>query len=596
MKIKHLVLLITTIMLSATLVGCAWKVDANDDYKSESAYEQARISMIDSVKPSVVIIQQLDGDFGSGIIFNETVIDSKTNTKSYAILTVYENVLDVATDQFVVITENEQYAVSNIVTDETYQFAVIYIETTDDLDAYPIAQIASGVTVDITAGEDLYAIGTPYEVEMFNYVSEGILGVTSYDYKMIDGLTFIHSSETNPGMEGGPIVSLDGNVIGIQLTKVYMSDDSASAVPVEGINVALNMNVIAPRISALDTNFLDTSVSANVIEVGTNGIEEHNNLATAMIERVTPAVVTVIGSNGLGSGTIFKVKKLESGKFQYYILTNNHVVRENDEIRIRMTDQTKEYAVTDYQVREAYDVAVLRVVTDDDLPILDIPPITRSEYVDIVQGQDVYAIGTPLETDLHQHVSHGIISVEKISYRSVFDLGIMHDAEINPGNSGGPLFNLNGEVLGINVAKITNLNDNGKVVYTEGINYSLNINVIAQIINQFLEEDYVESIRSPKLGVTVIDYVSGLWKYPETYASGVLIIGFDYTRQGYKNLEIYDLITSLTIDSNTINVTNIQDLLTSLSGLPFGTDITLGGNRINEVGDVVTFEVTFALS
>ncbi len=592
MKIKHFSIIGLFLMLTLVLVGCMWQVEADEDYQSASDYEQARIDMIADVKPSVVVIRHNASDFGSGIIFNETVINETLDTKSYAILTVYENVEGLTTQDLTVLVDNQEFPVASILTNETYEFAIVYVTTDQNLAVYPIAQIAAGINISIENGQDVYAIGTPYELAMYNYVSEGIVGVSSYDVGDIEGLAFVHSSETNPGMEGGPIVALDGNVIGLQLTKRYMTDDTVSGIPTEGINFALNMNIIGPVIASMDQSFVNTAVTAKTIEVGSNGLPEHDQMARDMIAEVSPSIVTVMGSQGLGSGTIYKVETLESGEFRYYILTNNHVIEENEEIRIRMTDQMEEYAVSDYQVSETHDLAVLRVITDEVLPVHDIPPITSSEYVDIVQGQDVYAIGTPLETDLHQHVSHGIISIDKINYRGVINLAIMHEAEINPGNSGGPLFNLEGQVIGVNVAKTVEVADGSDTVYAEGINYSLNINIISQVINQFLEENYVASIRSPKMGVTVTDYIEGLWYYPRIYQSGVMVIGFDYTREGYQYLESYDLIRS--INGKTVFTT--EDLVAELNGKPFGTSITLGGVRLNDEGEVVTFEVTFNLS
>lgn len=595
MKIKHISLMIVTLLLSLILVGCNWQVEASNNYESSSDYEQARIDMISTLKESVVVVMQSDGNYGSGIIFNVTETNALTQTYSYAVLTAYENVSGQNVSTLTVQTpSNGTFVAKSMHTNSEYLFAVLYFETTAELSVYPIVQITSGLTVDLTAGEDVYAVGTPYEISMFNYVSEGLLGVTSYDYQNISGLAFVHSAETNPGMEGGPIVDLEGNVVGIQVGKIYMSDESVTAVPVEGINFAINLNVIGSMVAALDTNFTQTSASVKTLSLDVTSLEEHDMLATEMIASVSPSVVSVIGSEGLGSGTVFKVETVDelTSTYQYYVLTNNHVVDGNSELRIRMTDQTEEYAVSSYQVNVSYDIAVLRIVTTAELPVLDIPPITASEYVDLVEGQDVYAIGNPLTTSLHQYVTHGILSISSIKYKSITGLGLMHDAEINPGNSGGPLFNLNGEVIGVNVAKVTSLTEDGTTYYTEGINYSLNINIIAQVINNFTEEGYVTVNRSAKLGTTVVEYDNTFGYYPQIYNSGVMAIDFDYTRNGYLSLQAYDLI--LSADGNT--VTDIASLAAVLATKNLGDSVVLGGVRLNEQGQVVTFEVTVVLS
>jgi len=259
-----------------------------------------------------------------------------------------------------------------------------------------------------------------------------------------------------------------------------------------------------------------------------------------MIEKASPSVISVIGTGGLGSGIIYDVETLESGLFRYYALTNHHVVDGSDEIKIRFDEKTFQIAVTDYQSSETYDIAVIRIETDEVLPVYDIPPITQNEYVDIVNGQDVFAMGSPYSESYHNYVTQGVLSMTSFTYRGIRNLGIVHDAEINPGNSGGPLFNLNGDVIGVNVAKVVSINEDNQEYILEGINYSLNINIISQVVNGFLETNYTKVVRTPKIGVTVTDYSIEYGIYPIQYNQGVFVAGFDYTRSSYEVLEIED--------------------------------------------------------
>ncbi len=127
------------------------------------------------------------------------------------------------------------------------------------------------------------------------------------------------------------------------------------------------------------------------------------------------------------------------------IMTNNHVVANADEVRVRLHDG-REFVATDIKTDPRTDVAVLRIQNAGELHALRLGDSQRAEV-----GDWVVAIGNPFGLDLT--VTAGIISAKGrgpgILEREDF---IQTDAAINPGNSGGPLLNLNGEVIGINTA------------------------------------------------------------------------------------------------------------------------------------------------
>jgi serine protease Do len=126
-----------------------------------------------------------------------------------------------------------------------------------------------------------------------------------------------------------------------------------------------------------------------------------------------------------------------------YILTNHHVVAGADEVIVRMSNR-KEYVARLVGSDEASDVAVLKVDADEDLPVLR---FGDSEKLKV--GAWVLAIGSPFGFD--HSVTAGIVSAKGRSLPSDnYVPFIQTDVAINPGNSGGPLFNLDGEVIGIN--------------------------------------------------------------------------------------------------------------------------------------------------
>lgn len=126
-----------------------------------------------------------------------------------------------------------------------------------------------------------------------------------------------------------------------------------------------------------------------------------------------------------------------------YVLTNNHVVEGADEIIVRLNDR-RELTARLVGTDPRSDMAVLKIEDGDDLPVVK---IGRSR--DLKVGEWVLAIGSPFGFDYT--VTAGIVSALGRSLPSEnYVPFIQTDVAINPGNSGGPLFNLDGEVIGIN--------------------------------------------------------------------------------------------------------------------------------------------------
>jgi serine protease Do len=137
---------------------------------------------------------------------------------------------------------------------------------------------------------------------------------------------------------------------------------------------------------------------------------------------------------GTGSGVIISPDG--------YILTNNHVAENADEIKVKLGDG-REFRATRVGTDTETDLAVIKINAND----LPFAKLGNSDAVQ--QGEWVIALGSPF--GLQQTMTAGIISaVGRNLGRGNFDNYIQTDASINPGNSGGPLVNMNGEVIGIN--------------------------------------------------------------------------------------------------------------------------------------------------
>lgn len=126
-----------------------------------------------------------------------------------------------------------------------------------------------------------------------------------------------------------------------------------------------------------------------------------------------------------------------------YVLTNNHVVEGADEIVVRLSDR-RELPAKLIGTDPRSDIAVLKIEGGDDLPV-----VRTGNSRDLKVGEWVFAIGSPFGFDYT--VTAGIVSAVGRSLPSEnYVPFIQTDVAINPGNSGGPLFNLDGEVIGIN--------------------------------------------------------------------------------------------------------------------------------------------------
>ena len=141
-------------------------------------------------------------------------------------------------------------------------------------------------------------------------------------------------------------------------------------------------------------------------------------------------------SQALGSGFVIS----EDG----YIVTNNHVIDNADEISIEFfSGETLEAEVVGTDPNT--DIALLKVETDEPLPFVPLGDSDESRV-----GDWVMAMGNPLGQGFS--VSAGIVSARGRALSGTYDDYIQTDAAINRGNSGGPLFNMDGEVIGVNTA------------------------------------------------------------------------------------------------------------------------------------------------
>jgi len=267
----------------------------------------------------------------------------------------------------------------------------------------------------------------------------------------------------------------------------------------------------------------------------------------------------------------FKQRSLGSGVIvnkNGYVLTNNHVVADADEIIVAL--QGGEEFKTEIVGRDQKtDLALIKVKTNKELPEL---PLGNSDQIRV--GDWALAVGNPFGLD--STVTAGIISAKgRVIGAGPYDDFLQTDVSINPGNSGGPLVNINGEVIGINTAI---------VALGQGISFAIPANIAKEVMNQLRTQGKV--IRG-WLGVIIqpltIDLAEKL-KFYDT--EGVLIA--DVTKNSPAD-KAGIIRSDIIVEFNGKSVKDCHSLPKLVADIPVGNKAKI---KINREGQFKTITVT----
>lgn len=202
------------------------------------------------------------------------------------------------------------------------------------------------------------------------------------------------------------------------------------------------------------------------------------------VQRVAEAVVQIQTASGLGSG--FIINKMG------HVITNQHVIAGEREITVLVYKkkqgglEKQSFTKVKIIAMNGYlDLAILQI--DDEKAVESLPFVPIGDSDALTQGQQVFAIGSPL--GLERSVSQGIVSIRARENSGRWY--IQSTTQINPGNSGGPLFNLNGEVVGVNNMKAAG-------VGVEGLGFSIPANMLKLFLKN--REAFAFDPRNPNAG------------------------------------------------------------------------------------------------
>lgn len=289
--------------------------------------------------------------------------------------------------------------------------------------------------------------------------------------------------------------------------------------------VFLTSNIIGSRILGLNSSNESTSASSDKVSNGT-ALSKSSSVVTSdvseVVDKVMPSIVSITNmsveevqsffggtyqrqSEGAGTGII--IGKNDS---ELLIVTNNHVVEGSDTLTVTFADETS----VDANIKgtdSAYDIAVIAVpldsISDDTLNAVSVATLGDSTQLKV--GEPAIAIGNAL--GYGQSVTVGVISALDRSVATTDSQTgettessvklIQTDAAINGGNSGGPLVNVNGEVIGINSAKLIGEN-------VEGIGYAIPISDVADLIQNLMNQDTKTKVDEADRGMIGITGIS----------------------------------------------------------------------------------------
>lgn len=304
---------------------------------------------------------------------------------------------------------------------------------------------------------------------------------------------------------------------------------------------------------------LAEQISPSVVNITTTSVVAASTDGTPMVPPGSPFedfFKDFMENNGQGGNEPQRSEALGSGfviSADGYIVTNNHVIEGADDIEIEMFSGQKLKAKligTDKKT----DIALLKVESDTPLPF-----VVFGESDTMRVGDWVMAMGNPLGQGFS--VSAGIVSARGRELSGTYDDFIQTDAAINKGNSGGPLFNMDGQVVGVNTAI---LSPTGGSI---GIGFSMSSKVVSHVVDQLKE---FGETRRGWLGVRIQDVSPDVAEAMGLAAAkGALITDVPDGPAKDSGLLAGDVI--LTFNGDEID--DVRDLTRTVADSPIGEDV-----------------------
>ena len=250
--------------------------------------------------------------------------------------------------------------------------------------------------------------------------------------------------------------------------------------------------------------------------------------------------------HSLGSGVIINSD-------EGYIITNNHVIDDAEDIKVILYDK-REVKGTIVATDPPSDLAVIKVDPNG------LATVALGNSDQLSAGEWVVAIGSPFGLHLNHTVTAGIVSAvgrSSVMSRNNFEDFIQHDAAINPGNSGGALFNLDGELVGINTAIATD----GFSRANAGVGFAIPINMVKRVMEDLISDG---KVTRGWLGVQIQDVDDGMAKALELDDRNGAIISQVIQNSPAEDAGVKEQDVIIEVDGEKVNdSSNLKNLISS---------------------------------
>ena len=318
---------------------------------------------------------------------------------------------------------------------------------------------------------------------------------------------------------------------------------------------------------------------------GTGGLLTPNEVAD-VIKRSTVTVVSHFssGSTAVGSGFVYDGDG--------HICTNHHVIEGADFVQVILPDGN----AVDVSVVGSDELADLAVLKAE---VTGLVPVNFGASADLLVGDEVVAVGSPVSLELPATATFGNISATR-RLVAIYDSAgnvthkltlIQTDVSVNPGNSGGPMADMYGRVIGVVVRKYTG---NGSVAY-EGLGFAIPIDGARVILDAIIRNGYFEG-RNPiaegrsLLGVTGFGVEKGVWYHLDPVSGQVT--QSPTAEEGFVHMDATGIYVSSISAQNAMDRVQPGDIIVAIDGLRVsGIQSLISSVNLRYAGEEVTLTV-----
>ena len=462
-KIIKIILLTLSLVL---LTACLEEVNTTK-YESSNYYESKVISATKEVDRNTISVLNNEDVVGSAVVIKE---ERKGLDYLYYAVTTLENVESDSIKVYINSIHNK-IEVIDLYKNDTYNLAVLTFNVKNRIRETKVFNKDNKIK-DIFVGQSILSVGSDSRLENVNNTKLGTISSINNEEYM-----FTHDAATNHGELGSGVYDLDGYLVGINVYKTYFKTNEEGRENILGLNHAVNVKLIGNILLSLEklsNGIISDTIFELDIETFTNDKTNYETKINDIYNNATNAVVRINHNELLYSGLIVKKENND-----YFILTTYF----DDVFNLRVIINNKEYHVNRIeQIDDKKFISKIVVRTTDNLEVYSNNLFQTDNIESLQKGQTIVAIGS-YDNNITNLLNKGTLS--KDNYLD--DILFMHDIKLNAGQVGSPIFNLNGNLIGVYTSKINTIQTSETTaMVAEGLGYGFNLSSLELELN--LEE------------------------------------------------------------------------------------------------------------